>query len=136
MIFLGGHRRNLHSVEGGAGQQVLDFGIRFDVAAHARALGGIPQPVNHFFAAAFLGPARQCGLQAGAAGGVRVLARGDVEASRASRVDERADLAHAAPVRFRPNFQVVDDDGQVRRLADLNGFPDRFLHAKTLAADV
>ena len=134
LILVGRHRGNLHAVECRAGQQILDFGVGFDVVTHARALGRIVQPFEHLLAAAFLRPSRQRRLEAGSAGHIRVLAGRDVDAAGLGLLHEGANVRHVTPVRLRADFEVVDHHRQAGLLADLDRFADRFLHAEALAA--
>jgi hypothetical protein len=94
------------------------------------------QPFDGLQPAAFLRPSGQHGNQSGASRGIRVLRCRDRGSTVDGSSNHLAETRHAPPVGSGGNFQVVDDDGEFRGLADLNGFTNSALDVEAFAANV
>src|SRR6185503_14842086 len=86
----------------------------------------IVESFNEFCVAALESPGGNRRFESGAARGVEVHVRRDVDTARSRFVDLSPGLAHqAAPARLKRSFQVKDLNRQSALLADRNRFFDR-----------
>ena len=104
--------------------------------ADLRARRRILEPLGQLRAAAFVRPRRNGLRQAGAAGDVRILIGGELDAALPRRVDQRDHFLHPAEVLRAGHLQMEDVDRDARAFADGDRLLDAFAQLLAVVAQV
>ena len=102
----------------------------------ARANGGIFQALKQFQGTTIRDPGRESGRERCCAGGIRIHVGGNVEAGVTRVLNVGSNSLHAAPAWLAAHLKVKNFNGEMRFLANANGFRKRLHFRSAFAAHV